>query len=212
MDPKKKFILFTPIGERYIGRETTDTRVLEALGEFDGNVLVRLPPTDVAHFEGFKKNRAVVSFEETGMRAWKGEIKYGSSKVNEISKEDDEILRASLHYADVVVSGPSTICIDASLLDKPVILIDFDGDKNLQYYKSVRRYYNYNHFLPIRKSGGARFAESPAALISHVESYLAHPEQDAEGRARIREWETYQNDGKSTERLTVVLEKLLYAS
>lgn len=194
LDASKKIILFSPIGNRYIRSNDLDRTALEALSQLDVNILVRLPPTDTVNFEGFKSTRAKVVFQETGAKTG------GGKKLNEISREDDDTLALALRFCDVVVTGQSTIAVDAAIFDKPVIVLHFDSEPRV-YWDSIKRYYDYEYYLPIIKSGGIKFAESPENLAELAEKYLENPGLDREGRNKIVAEQAGFTDGKSTIRL-----------
>lgn len=194
-DPQTPFILVAPMGDRYLRANKTDKRVLEELSLLHANILVRLPPGDVVNYEGFKSRGARVHFEKTGVSQWAG-----GPKLNEISEEDDINLATSLYYANLVVTGSTTVVVDACLFDTPMIVAGFDHEQR-SYWDSIRLYYGYDHFAPPIRSGGIRIAASPEELVSLSRAYLAHPEIDAGGRACMREEEIHEPDGKATERL-----------
>ena len=152
----KKFVLFAPIGDRYLADNFVDRDILISLDKIlptSWEILVRLPPTDsVKNIESGNFSGRVKIYRPGGH--------FGNVKNTELSHTDDEILIASIKYADLVVVGPSTMVIDAVIVDKPVILIGFDGRERRPYFESVRRYYDYNHFRPILESAGAPLARS----------------------------------------------------
>lgn len=199
LDPRKKLILWAPIGDRYIRNNRTDRTALEAASALDANILVRLPPQDTVDLAGFKSRRATVVFDRTGTRSWAGGV-----KSNELSREDDERLAASLAYCDAVVTGHSTISIDAACFNRPTVLIYFDAEPR-NYWDSFRRYLDREYLQPVIHSGGVRLAHDPRELVSLVQAYLDDPARDGEGRARIVREEVGALDGGATQRLADVL-------
>jgi hypothetical protein len=204
-DSNKKLILFTPTGDRYIENNDVDQYVLEILSQLDANILVRFPPADIVSLKELKNVPAKIFFQYTGTRSWKEKFGAEGAKVNEVSRDDDKTLIAALLYSDVVVTGPSTLCIDAAFFDKPIILIGFDGYNPRPYFKSIRRYYDYEHFQPIFKSGGVKFAHNQQEFSHFIKEYLQNPKLDQSGREKIVEDECWKKDGKATERLASTL-------
>ncbi|MDO8500053.1 MAG: CDP-glycerol glycerophosphotransferase family protein [bacterium] len=198
LDPEKKLIFFAPIGNRYIRDNLLDKMALEALSAIDVNILVRMPPSDYVTLDGFKSKKAKVVFDEPGDGSRK------DRKLNEVTREDDDHLIAELTHCDVVVTGQSTITIDAMMFDKPVVIIYFDQEER-SYFESVKRYYDSEYYRPVAESGGVRFARSADELNALVLQYLSNPRLDEEGRARIAREQAYKFDGRSTERLASVL-------
>jgi CDP-glycerol glycerophosphotransferase (TagB/SpsB family) len=196
----RRIVLFAPTGDRYLAHNTVDRDIVEFLDAtlpYDCHLLVRLPPTDsVASLDGFVSKRTTIERPST---------RFGTLKNIELASGDDDHLADTLHWSDVVVSGPSTIAVDAAFFDKPVILIGFDGKDKRSYYDGVRRYYDYDHWQPVVESGGVRLVESEQALREALDAYVRDPKLDAEGRMRIVVAEAYQSDGNATERLAQVL-------
>jgi CDP-glycerol glycerophosphotransferase (TagB/SpsB family) len=144
-----------------------------------------------------------VRFHETGINPWE---KW--KKLNEIGEEDEELLIAELAYADVVVTGQSTIAVDAAVFDKPTVIVYFDQEER-EYWESIRRYYDYEYYVPITQSGGVQLAHCPEELVAQVRRYLTNPEYEHEGRQQIAREQAYLLDGRATERLTELLYKHL---
>lgn len=205
LDPQKRTVLFAPIGNRYIKNNLLDRLVLETLGSFDINIIVRVPPSDYVSFDQGAAKKANMEFDIVGRGSPRGEQ---DRKRNEMGKEDDDSLINELFHCDAVVTGHSTITIDAAVFDKPVVLIAFD-EVLRPFDDSVRRYYQCDYYRPITESGGVRFARTADELRLLVSQYLANPRFDEEGRKRIAREQAYQLDGRATERLAeVLLEKL----
>ncbi len=205
LDSVKKTILFAPVGNRYIKNNLLDKTVAETLGGLDVNLLIRVPPSDYASLDGIKATKANVVFDVVGRGSPRGNI---DRKLNEMGRADDDSLVAELSYCDVVVTGHSTITIDAAAFNKPVVLIAFD-EVPRPFNESIRRYYKCDYYLPITKSGGVRFAETREALNPLVLRYLKDPRLEEVGRRRIVEEQAYRFDGKATERLVEALRSFL---
>jgi hypothetical protein len=110
-------------------------------------------------------------------------------------------LASLLHHAAVCVNVASTLAIDAALGDTPVVGVAFDGVARLPYERSIRRAYDYTHYLPIVSSGGAPIAESFDSLVTQINAYLADPSRDAAGRRRIAEEQAGRLDGNAGRRV-----------
>ncbi|MFY9462470.1 MAG: hypothetical protein WAP51_04695, partial [Candidatus Sungiibacteriota bacterium] len=182
-----------------------DKLVLETLSAIDASILVRIPPTDDVMLDGFKSKKANAVFDISGVGSEK------NRKLNEVSREDDDRLIAELTHCDVVVTGQSTIAIDASIFNKPIVIINFDQEKR-SYWDSMRRYYDSEYYRPVAESGGVRFADNVSELNPLVEQYLENPHLDGDGRRRIALEQAYKLDGKATERLAQVLLSSLKAA
>jgi len=200
-DSRKKMLLFVPVGDRYISSNTVDGDILDIIDKnlpHDFQILVRFPPADNVRALETKKNYGRIIFDRPSAR-------FDNLKHTELSKENEVHLADSLYYSDLIVSGPSTMCIDGCVFDKPVILVGFDGYESRPYFESIRRYYDYQHFKPVLESGGVRYAQNQQELIRFMKYYIENPSQDFAGRKRVVTLECFKTDGKSSERLVKAL-------
>ena len=108
-------------------------------------------------------------------------------------------LRDTLLHCDVVVNTASTMALDAVAMDKPVVNIAFDMEPK-GYYKSCRRYYDFDHLQPIVQSGATKTADSMEEFLSLILRYLNDSGLESPERARLRETMCYQIDGQSAAR------------
>ena len=126
-----------------------------------------------------------------------------------ISLDDLRHLAATMRYSDVVINMASTISVDAAAMGTPVVCVAFEGEEPKPYHESVQKHYDMTHFRRILTSGGVRVARNMPDLIEHVQTYLRHPQLDADGRRRIVETECYRLDGRAGERIAnFILQRL----
>lgn len=126
-----------------------------------------------------------------------------------MKKTDMDHLSNLLVGCSICLNSGSTVSIDALMMDKPVILTSFDGDKKLYYWKSVRRLIDYIHLRKFIKMGGAKPVHSYIELNNLIRKYLAEPDFDLEERRYALQMECHLNDGKSTERVVSAMMHLL---
>lgn len=117
------------------------------------------------------------------------------------TREDMYGLAELMNYSDVVINVASTITIDAVAFDTPVVNVAFDGYKTKPYKDSCKRYYDYDHYKNIVKTGGVKIAYSIGELIDYTNLYLENPSIDAEGRKTIREEQCWKLDGNAGRRI-----------
>lgn len=199
-DPEKKMALFIPIGDRYLTKNNVDADVVALLDSVlpaDYQILVRFPPGD--YVRGIENNPG--RFDKSRVLYDRIAMTSDSIKMTEIRKDDDIHLAQTLHWSDIVISGPSTLVIDAAYMDRPLILSGFDGTETKPYLDSIRRYYDYDNFIPILESGGAKLAKSSDEFVSYVKEYLADPKKDVKGRKNLAEKQGALDDEMSTKRL-----------
>ncbi len=92
----------------------------------------------------------------------------------------------TLYHSDVVINTISTLSLDVSIFDKPIVSIGFDGPVPLPYDTSVLRWYGSDHGKELMSTGGLRMVRDADELLAAVNAYLADPTLDAAGRERLR--------------------------
>lgn len=199
LDPQKQLVVYAPIGDRYIRDNGTDAFILETLSKLDVNIVVRMPPTDSVRLDGFASKRARVAFDAVGRG-----FSRGGKKVSEVGRDDDERLKEMLHFCDAVVTGQSTISIDAAAFGKPVVVAAFDHEPRA-YWDSVVRYFDYEYYRKFRERSGLLMARSSGELLAFVQRYLENQKLDSEIRERIVRDQVFLFDGKATARLVAIL-------
>lgn len=195
----KKVILFAPIGDRYLVRNDIDMTVLRILATLDVFVIVRFPPGDNVTLNGLNRpENMYYDFPGSG---------FVQKGLAEISTKDDEMLLAELAYCDVVVTGPSTVGLEAMIFDKPTIVVDFYPD-NRHYLERVT--YDFDHLADILSTGGLRRARTKEEFLRAIYCYLENPRLDEEKRRVVRGMQFPFLDGKNSERLFLVIKEVLH--
>jgi hypothetical protein len=125
----------------------------------------------------------------------------------DVSVDNTRHLADTMCHSDVVLNVASTIAIEAAIFDTPVVNIAFDEDdaEARPFLKSPLRYYSYTHYRQIVRAGGVRIARSAGEMIDLVNSYLADPSRDRDGRRRVVAEQCEFTDGRSAERLARVI-------
>jgi CDP-glycerol glycerophosphotransferase (TagB/SpsB family) len=205
LNPDKKTILYAPAGD---WMNPTDHETLSMILDWidsdiliNTQVLLRLHPAYESKTESLA-GRANLIVERPGSH-------YGHLKTYEFDNADVAHLAASLSYADVVINTASTLMVEASIFDTPVISLAFDGLQKLPYWQSVARYYDREHCVPIVTAQGMKLVKNQEKLKESILNYFSNPEQDQEGRKRITEAVAFKIDGKSCERTADVIGEAL---
>lgn len=197
-DINKRLLLYVPVADFRVKENDVDSYMLEILSKLPVNILVRIPPAGVLSRENMITSPNIY-FEQPGLPfRFKGD--------SEITKEDDDGLINSLYYADLVVTGPGTMNIDAAVVDRPMIMVNF-YKKPKPYFESIIEY-DYNHIQPILKSGGAKVVKSKEELLREIDVYLRNPKKDAEGRKKIIEDQCHELGGSSKRMADYILKIL----
>lgn len=193
LNPDRPLIFYNPIGDPIIHKNDTDTYIMKILGTLDAQVLVRLPTNLPVNLDNFIKPANMV-IDRPGFNFRPGDI-----RGQEISRADDDRLIDSLYYSDVIVSGPSSICLDAALLDKPVIAVDFyPTERHL--FEAVYAY-QYEHLKKLLATQGVYRAQNKDDFLQQIKKYISNPDIHKEGRAKIRALWFSHADGKASKRL-----------
>lgn len=117
----------------------------------------------------------------------------------------------TLVHADVVISGASTVVIDAIVLNKPIICVGFDGstpNKDVGYWTSVKRFYDtYTHFEALMATGAIKLAKDKNELAEQINRYFANPAVDSKKRKRVLDIFVEPFDGHAGERVAQQISK-----
>ncbi len=193
LDPTQKMILYAPLGNYLLRNNDVDQYIMEILGKIDAQILVRFPPDESVTLKNFIKP-ANMAYDQPG-------VVFNSERFGdrEISLDDDQRLIDAINWCDLAITGPTSICLDAALLDKPVIAVNFSpAPKN--FCESIFGYHC-DHIKKLLGSGGVFYATDKNDFLRVIEEYLKNSEKDKEGRVKIRALWFSHADGRSAERL-----------
>ncbi|MGH8058378.1 MAG: hypothetical protein ACREOH_14265, partial [Candidatus Entotheonellia bacterium] len=123
----------------------------------------------------------------------------------DLPKPDMYRLASLLAGCAICLNASSTLCLDACMLDRPVINIGFDGRESLPYERSARRSLDYTHMAKLLAFGGVRIARSFPELEQHINMYFKHPDWDRETRLLAAAQECGPRDGRAAERVAAAL-------
>jgi hypothetical protein len=122
--------------------------------------------------------------------------------------EEQDRLVASLRHADACLNIVSTMSLDAAILDRPVLGIEFsrepDAPAEIMYSE-----YDATHYRPIVESGGLVLARDWQELIGQMRRAVEDPGWGRAGRERMVERVCGFSDGGSTARVVSALVALL---
>ena len=204
LDPARRIVTLTTIpAEAYPRHDVVIDSLLEAIrsGAMGQpcDLLVRVHPRDdvrkYERYAGMPHLAIEKPFRDTA--------RAGDGHSVDVTLENTRHLADTMHHSDVVLNVASTIAIEASIFDTPVVNIAFDQDdaEARPFLTSPLRYYSYTHYQQIVRAGAVRIARSAGEMIDLVNGYLADPSRDAEGRRRVVAEQCELTDGRSAERL-----------
>lgn len=132
------------------------------------------------------------------------------SKVRWSMKASDmDHLSNLLAGCSVCINSGSTVSIDALVMDKPVVLSSFDGEKDLYYWKSARRLIDYPHQRKFVDFGGVSVVHSYEELKNQLVQYLEDPTYNQALRQKTLFEECGVNDGQATERVVRAMQEII---
>ena len=195
LDPAKPFILYAPVGDvTLIMKENDmDQYVMEILGSIGMQILVRFPPDEQVRLVQFNQPPHMVIHRPGHV------FKNGQFTDREIRKEDDDSLIDEIFYSSLVITGPTSISLDAAYMDKPVIAVDCYPSKR-HFFEKVYQY-SYSHLKKLLHTGGIHYAQTKEDLLRQIDIYRKDPAVDSEGRARIRANWFSRADGHASDRV-----------
>ncbi len=201
LDPSRRTILYAPVGDHLLKHNDVDEYVMTILAQTGEQVLVRFPPDEGVRLVNFVKPPQM-GYDRPG-RA------FAQSKFSdrEITPEDDQRLIDALFHCAMAITGPTSIPLDAALIDTPSVLVNL--------YPTPRGFcgailgFWCSHIKKLISIGGVRYAQSKEELLAAIEDYFRNPGLDAPGRERMRSLWFSHADGHAGERLAGELLSLL---
>lgn len=192
----KQYIFFAPGGNKIIKNNDVDFYALKILAGTGRQIFVRYPLGENIKLIDEKKWPDRIRFDKPGLRFSK-ELDF------EMRRSDDDNLINQIYYASLVITGPTSIPLDAALADRPIIVLDIYPNKRNRYEKGWG--FLLDHVNKLLDTGGVWHVKTRGEFIEAVESYLKDPGLHKEGREKIRKMWFSHADGKASERLAKVI-------
>ncbi len=197
---RNHLIIYSPLGG---GFQDLDWSMIDLLYELrqkgrfgDHAVLrVRFPPNDYFDYEEINK-RPFLRYDYPGVRFSKKRGVDWDMSPRELSHLTD-----TLRHMSLLICYGSSMSVDAALLDKPVININFEPVTCKSTDLSAVKFYGMTHYKKALETGGIRLVNSERELIKWVTAYLENPSLDHDGRARLAREQCQFLDGRSGERI-----------
>lgn len=210
-DPARPLICFSG-GD--VGNSLEDHLHIRALLELirDGKIRNRpqvilrpAPVDDGARYAPVRRDHPELIYAQP---AWIGAEQGEWSAVFPL-EEDVTFLANLTYHCDLNVNFASTMTLDFALRDKPVINLAFDVSASPVFGMPMWDYYQqWEHYRPVIELGAARFARSRSELAELVNTYLARPELDRQGRQDFVNLEVGAPVGEASGRIVEVLKSI----
>ena len=92
-----------------------------------------------------------------------------------------------MKFSDVVINLASTITLDATLFDTPVICPTFNLKLPKNSWNAAENWYHSSHFSEITKSGAVSLANNMSELIYEIDDILINPDRRQKERNELCE-------------------------
>lgn len=214
VDPSKRLVLCAPFFDKYTGSAVAIIKSLVGAIESgrlspDIHILVRYRPATPEIPQDVLPQSPHVTITKPCSRYFEVRNEQAPTLDWEFTKEDLELLLNSLYFSDVVINTISTLSIDASVFDKPVVNVRFDADPTCPPKHSVDLVCHYDYYKSLEDSGGIWLARNMEELFQAVEEYLKNPSLHQEGRTRIVQKQIEFTDGKSGMRVAEYIKSMV---
>jgi CDP-glycerol glycerophosphotransferase (TagB/SpsB family) len=205
LDPNKKTIFFSPGGKILYKHDDEMLAFFKKLldeNKFDMPVqfLVSIQPGDTI-------NTSVIENDERFIVYRFGTNVTGRRKENEIAPDENDRLNDFLYYCDMLVTLVSTMAIDGTVFNKPVIVFAFDPKPGLP--DKMAKFGKYKHFEKFLGTGLVTTSYSVNEFVNQVNTFLKNPDINKKEREALLDLYTYKRDGKSSDRFADVILKEL---
>ncbi len=212
LDPDRRLLTLTTIpAESYPRHDIVIDRLLGAMRSgaiaYPCDLLVRLHPRDDMRLYEKYAGMPHVAIE----KPFRVSARSGDGHAVDVTADNTRHLADTMHHSDVNLNVASTIAIEASVFDTPVVNIAFDEEDAAArpFLASPLRYYSYTHYQQIVAAGAVRVAKSAGEMIDAINEYLADPSRDAVGRRRVVTEQCEFTDGRSAERIANAIARTL---
>jgi CDP-glycerol glycerophosphotransferase (TagB/SpsB family) len=119
---------------------------------------------------------------------------------------DINTLKHLLKYADLVINVLSTITLDASIFDKPVINPVFGNDDNKMF--NDQKFLNYKHLKDMLDTNCSSVVKNEVEYLQAILTYLNNPELNQIGRKKLVELEVGVDLTKTSSKMVKTLKSL----
>lgn len=210
-DPARPIICYSGGDAGTCPEDPAHVRVLMSLirtGQIKGVPQVVLRPVPVEDGTRYEKVRQDFPELIYSPPKW-NRIKDGLWSQSVPMAEDVALLANLTYHSDLNINLGSTMTLDFSIQDKPVVNVAFDVANPPIFGMPVFDfYYRYEHLQPVLAYRATRIARSPDDLAAFVNDYLRDPSLDREGRKQLVDLQVSPPLDRSSERVLTVLQRI----
>lgn len=209
LNPSQKIIVFAPIGRFFSDSDWEMIDLLrslkkESLLSPDVELLIRFQPNDFIEEEELKK-RPDLLFEIPGIR-------FSSKRGVDWDMDFSELqhLLDTLYHSSLLICYASSLSVEAAILDKPVININFEVKEKRLMSESPTFFYKTTHYQKALQSGGIRLVNNKEEFLKWINLYLKEPSRDKGGRERLVKEQCWRLDGQAGKRIAQTIIDYLF--
>lgn len=159
------------------------------------SLVVRVHPNDkIERYSELVKAYSFLRFEDPGIRTQETYDKW--------SPEEKDILHYGelIKNAKAIVNIASTVSLDASYFEKPVICLNYDKERS-----QIRQFYRYDHYKILLSFGGLYLCDSKKNLATLINAVITGHRLKEEQKNMFSYYDKFK-DGKSGQRLGDLLQ------
>lgn len=208
LDPTKKIIVFGSEGKVTPHDPEIAHMIADAIA--DGTIrhaqlLVRphfMYTGDSERFESLKnKPGVVVDTVYNSSPVFRDRWDYSRTQITRFSNV--------IMHADLMVTSPSTLSIDAASVDCPVINYYFDGTEEKDFKHSIKRWYSTEHYQNVLATNAISLVENKDQLINTITILLDDPSIKRTERKQLTEYFGLPPDNQSGVRIAEAVLSML---
>lgn len=181
LDPLQPIWLYGGVGDFLFPAEASLASILDDIaGQQDAQVLFRAHPahaSEAVFFDNLKHMRfdRTADYLSDGFNEWEMRAEHEAHFIN------------TLYHSDILITASGTsMLVDGAVFNKPLVSVAFDGTKEMPYWFSIQRFFDYaDHSKVLLTQGGTRVVYSQEELAKALLEYAKNPMLLDDGRRRI---------------------------
>lgn len=200
-DPNKKIIFFAG------GLQSLRIDYLYFFNFFDrltksrSDLQVYLSPHPKALFD----SELIRKYENNKNLIFKIKESQYSGRSFEFPKGDNVWIYNMLRCSDMVVCLYSTLMIEAAIFNRPIININYFGNKEDNYFHSIKRFPEMEHVSQVLETNSVDVVNNDEEFIDSIKRYLDNPQFKSAERAEMLDRQTSGIKGNSADKLAEVV-------
>jgi len=204
LDPSKKMVFYSPGGKILYEHDKEVLALLKKhvdAGDFGEPVqfLVSIPPSDTV-------DTSVIDNDPNFRVYTFGTNITGRRKDSEMAPGENDLLNNFIYHCDVLITIVSTMAIDGTVFNKPVVVLGFDPAPNLP--DKIEKMARYKHFEKFLATGHVTMSRSDEEFVRHMREFLRDRDHNHVHRDAIIERYAYKLGGSADRVVAAIMTAL----